>query len=137
MNEILLAVAMLVSSTGVSPAPETARATVVPAVFTFDLPDEATWSRNLSHRLPNEQFRPAWRRGSLQPSQPTPANRLTKTEKIIVVVSGGVVGWWVGGAIGYAATSKPRDDVSGLKGVVIGAPIGAVVGAVIGYRLTK
>jgi hypothetical protein len=42
-----------------------------------------------------------------------------------------------GGAIGYVATAKPDDDVSGFRGVVIGAPIGAAVGAVIGYRLTK
>ena len=49
------------------------------------------------------------------------------------------VGWVVGGGIGYAVTSKSNsaDDVSGLQGVIIGAPIGAAVGAFIGYRLTK
>jgi hypothetical protein len=44
-----------------------------------------------------------------------------------------------GGIIGYAITQESRDDdgVSGLRGVVIGAPIGAAAGAFIGYRLTK
>jgi hypothetical protein len=45
-----------------------------------------------------------------------------------------------GGQIGYAVAQKrdvDDDGVSGLRGVVIGAPIGAVVGAVPGYQLTK
>jgi hypothetical protein len=32
---------------------------------------------------------------------------------------------------------NPDDDISALRGVMIGAPIGAVVGALLGYRLTK
>jgi hypothetical protein len=137
MSGIVLGVTMLVFSTGVSPAVETSRATVVPAAFTFHVPDDAATSRNLLHRLLNEPSRPVWRRGSLQPAQATTAKRFTKADRIIAVVAGTCVGWMAGGAIGYAATSKPDDDVSGLRGVVIGAPIGAVVGAVVGYRLTK
>ena len=39
----------------------------------------------------------------------------------------------------YVAQDRNADDdgVSGLKGVVIGAPLGAAVGALIGYQLTK
>ena len=42
--------------------------------------------------------------------------------------------------IGYYTAMDPNaddDGVSGLRGVVIGAPIGAVVGAVIGFQLVK
>ena len=139
MTEIVLGVAMLVSSTGISPAAATPQALVVPAAFTFELPDGAATSRNLPHRLPNEQSRPVWRRGSLQAAQTMPANRPTRIERILVIAAGSVSGFWAGGAIGFYATPKKSkyDDVSGLKGMMIGAPIGALVGAVIGHRLTK
>ena len=138
MNGIVLGVAMLVSSTGVSPAVETSRTTSVPAAFTFDLPDDAATSRNLPHGLLNEQSPPMWRR-RLQPAQAATAKRFTRTDRIIAVVAGTCIGWVAGGTIGFRIAQKPRDDdaVSGLRGVMIGAPIGAVVGAVIGYRVTK
>lgn len=137
MNGIVLGVAMLVFSAGVSPAPETSRATVVHAAFTFDLPDGPAPSRNLPHRLLNEASRQVWRGASLAPAQTATAKRFTRTHRIIAVVAGACGGWMAGAAIGWVATSKPRDDVSGLRGVMIGAPIGAAVGAAIGYRLTK
>ena len=135
MNGIVLGVAMLVTSAGVSPEPETSRPTVVRATFTFDLPAPVP-PRNLPHRFVIDTSLRAWP-APLQAAQSPKAKRFTKTERVIAVVAGATVGFMAGGAIGWAATSKPRDDVSGLRGVVIGAPIGAVVGAAIGYRLTK
>jgi hypothetical protein len=137
MNGIILGVAMLVSSAGVSPAQETSRATFDRSPFTYDLPDGPVAPRHLPHRLLTDLSLQVWQPTSLQVAQSPTAKRHTKTDRIIAVVAGACVGWVVGGAIGWAATSKPRDDVSGLRGVVIGAPIGAVVGAAIGYKLTK
>ena len=134
MNGIVLGVAMLVSSAGVSPAHETSRETVVRAPFTFELPDGPVPPRTAPHRLLTDQV---WQPASLQAAQSPTAKRFTKTHRIIAVVAGACAGWMAGAAIGWASTSKPRDDVSGLRGVVIGAPIGAVVGAAIGYRLTR
>ncbi len=136
MNAIVLGMAMLVFSTPKSPALQT-RATLVPTAFTFDLPVSAAPSRNSPHRLLNEQSRPVWRRASLPAAQGTTARRFTKKARVIAVVAGVCGGWLAGGAIGYAATSKRDDDVSGLRGVMIGAPVGAVIGALVGYRLTK
>jgi hypothetical protein len=42
--------------------------------------------------------------------------------------------------VGFYTTQdrNPDDDgVSGLKGIVIGAPIGAAIGAIIGYRIAR
>jgi hypothetical protein len=134
MNPIALGMAMLVFSSGVSPTLDTSRDTVVTVAFTFDLPDNTATSRTSPHRLLNEQSRPVWRPAS---SQAAPAKRFSKTDRIIAVVAGAFGGWLAGGMIGYAATSKPGDDVSGLRGVMIGAPVGAIMGAVVGHRLTK
>ncbi len=128
MTGIVLGVAMMISSTGVSPAPETSRATVAPAVFTFDLP------------APNRFLtEPSWGRGSLARAQVKTAKRLSTTDRIIAVAAGVAVGWIVGGAIGYKLTQSSTwdDGTSGLKGVVIGAPIGATAGAILGWRLTR
>jgi hypothetical protein len=139
MTGIVLGVALLVASTGESPAVETPRATFAPAVFTFDLGDGAAASRGEAGRLLDQDSRPLGRRASLQPAQVPTAKRFSATERIIAVAAGVAVGWVAGAAIGYKLTSKSNsaDDVSGLRGVVIGAPIGAAVGAFIGYRLTK
>ena len=140
MNEMVVGGVMLVSSTVGCPALETSRAMIVPAAFTFELPEDAAMSRNLRHGLLNEQSRQLWRRGPLLPAQPTRPKRFNKTDRIIGVAGGAVGGFLVGGGIGfYIAQCKQCDDdgVSGLKGVAIGAPIGAVVGAILGYRLTK
>jgi hypothetical protein len=77
--------------------------------------------------------------GTLEPTRATPVKRFSKVDRIIAVVAGTCIGWVAGGAIGWAATasSDPDDDVSGLRGVIIGAPIGAAAGAIIGFRLTK
>lgn len=127
MTGIVLGVAMMISSTGVSPALETSRATVAPAVFTFDLPADAATPKT------------AWRRHPIGGGQATPAKRFSTTERVIAVAAGVAVGWVVGGAIGYKLTQSSEDDdgTSGLKGVVIGAPIGAATGAILGWRLTQ
>ena len=139
MNGIVVGVALLVSSAGASPAPTPGRlrASVVSAGFTFALPDGAAASRLLSHHLPGDRLRPRSWRGSPQAAPAAPARRCSRVARILAVAASGFGGWVAGGAIGYVATAKPDDDVSGLRGVVIGAPIGAAVGAVLGYRLTK
>lgn len=137
MTGIALGVAMMISTTGVSPAPETSRATVAPAAISFDLPADATpISRVPLNRFLNE---PSWRSGSLARAQVKTAKRVSTTDRIIAVAAGVAVGWVVGGAIGYKLTQSSTwdDGTSGLKGVVIGAPIGAATGAILGWRLTQ
>ena len=135
---IVLGVAMLVSTTGVSPSLEASRAVVVPAALTVDLPDRTARLNNLPYRLLDEQSRPVWRRDPLRRAQATPANRCSRATRIIAVVAGGFGGWMAGGIIGGYATSKRNDDgASALRGVMIGAPVGAVVGVVTALRLTK
>jgi hypothetical protein len=139
MNGIVFGVALLVSSAGVSPAPapEPFRAGVAPAAIPFGVAVRAAASRTLPDRVLNERSGPRWRRGSLQAAQAPPAKRCSTVARILAVAASGFGGWVTGGVIGYVATARPDDDVSGLRGVVIGAPIGAAVGAIIGYRLTK
>jgi hypothetical protein len=137
MHGIVLGVAMMISSTGVSPALETSRPTLVPAAFTFDLPaDPATTSRTQPKRFLKEH---TWRREPSAPAQAKTAKRFSPTERIIAVAAGVAVGWVVGGAIGYKLTQSSTwdDGTSGLKGVIIGAPIGATTGAILGWRLTR
>ena len=128
MTGIVLGVAMMmVSSTGVSPAPELSSATVAPpAVFTFDLPAATPEA-------------PRWRRGTSAPAPSRPAKRFSPTDRIIAVAAGVAVGWVVGANIGGRLTesSNPDDDTSVLKGIFIGAPIGSVAGAILGWRLTR
>ena len=138
MTGLVLGVAMLVSSTGVSPALETAPRTLTPSAFNFELPRVAV-SRDAAHPLANEQLRPVWRRGTLPPLPSKPAKRFSPTDRVIAVAAGLAVGWVMGGAIGYMLTDNPDnpdDDTSGLRGVIIGAPIGAATGAILGWRLT-
>lgn len=137
MHGIVLGVAMMISTTGVSPAPETSRATVTPAAFTFDLPADATaTSRTPPKRFLNE---PSWQRESLARAQAKTTKRFSTTDRIIAVAAGVAVGWVVGGAIGYKLTQSSTwdDGTSGLKGMIIGAPIGAATGAILGWRLTQ
>ena len=138
MTGLVLGVAMLVSSTGVSPALETAPRTLTPPAFTFELPRVAR-PRDAPHPHANEQLRPVWTRGTLPPRQSKPVKRFSPTDRVIAVAAGVAVGWVVGGAIGYMLTDSPDnpdDDTSGLRGVIIGAPIGAATGAILGWRLT-
>ena len=136
---LVLGIAMMVSSTGVSPALETTSPPLTPPAFTFELPRVAV-PVDAGQPLAEERLRPVWRRGTLPPPvQSKPAKRFSPTDRIIAVAAGVAVGWVVGGAIGYKLTDNPDnpdDDTSGLRGVIIGAPIGAAAGAILGWRLT-
>jgi hypothetical protein len=118
MNGIVVAVAIMVSST-----------TAPPVTFDFDLPPDALRPRY-------ELLRPA----ATPKRAPVIAKRHSTADRIIAVVAGGTLGFVAGGTIGaYIAGNRdnPDDDISALRGVVVGAPIGAAVGAFLGYRLTK
>jgi hypothetical protein len=129
MNGLVLGVAILASSTPAAPTVEFSRAAVAPSVFTFDLPATTGPSRD------------AFQRPLASPSkQTTTGKRHSKTDRIIAVVAGVCVGFVAGGTIGaYAAENRdnPDDDISLLRGVMIGAPIGAVLGGLGAYWLTK
>ena len=129
MNGLILGAAIVVSSTAAAPTVESSRAAVAPSVFTFGLPVTTGPSRD------------AFLRPLASPSkQTTTGKRHSKTDRIIAVVAGVCVGFVVGGTIGaYAAENRdnPDDDISPLRGVMIGAPIGAVLGGFGGYWLTK
>jgi hypothetical protein len=60
--------------------------------------------------------------------------------EVLGAALGAVGGFWAGGRVGFyvAQDHDVNDDgVSGLRGVVIGAPVGAVIGAVLGYQVPK
>jgi len=60
--------------------------------------------------------------------------------KVLGTALGAAGGFYAGGMIGfYTAQDRDADDdgVSGLRGVVIGAPIGAAIGAILGYQIAK
>jgi hypothetical protein len=70
----------------------------------------------------------------------TSSSGSSRTAKILGVAIGALGGFYAGGMLGYAiAQDRDRDDdgVSGLPGVMIGAPIGAILGAWAGYQLAK
>ena len=133
MTGILLGLAMTISSTGVSPALETPRAAVAPAIFTsFDLPVDVAATPA-----------PAWRgqpvkRAKAGSPRHTSAKKFSITERIIAVAAGLTVGWVVGGGIGGKLTESdnPYDDTSAVKGIMLGAPIGGAAGALLAWRLT-
>jgi hypothetical protein len=140
MNEMVLGVMMLVASTTGSATVGASRTTIVPAAFTFELPGDATMSRNPGPGFRKERPPQLWRSDPSLPAQPTGPKRFNKVERILGVAAGAFGGFWGGGALGYYVTQcKQCDDdgTSGLKGMVIGAPIGAVVGAILGYRWTR
>jgi uncharacterized protein YcfJ len=124
---MVLALALLVPPTGVPPL-EAPQAAAPRVVFTFDLPAPAG--------PPRDQ----WRSPKSLRTQSSPARRHSKVDRIIGTVAGGALGFVAGGMIGGRLAENrdnPDDDISALRGVMIGAPIGAVVGALLGYRLTK
>ncbi len=72
-----------------------------------------------------------------QPAAASSAARFTKTDRVVAAAAGGLLGFFVGARLGWIATSRPNDDVAGLRGVVVGAPVGALAGAVVGLGLTR
>ena len=139
MNGIVLGMVMLASSAGGSPARD---ATVAPA-SALVCGEDAGPALKLPRVLVDESSLPEWRLDSPTPkhAQATAAARGSSTAaKIIGTAVGAFGGFYAGGMIGYyTAMDRNVDDdgVSGLRGVVIGAPIGAVVGALIGFQLAK
>jgi hypothetical protein len=135
---LVFGVALLVSSTGVSPVPETPHAVIAPAAC----PERSRGAANFNvpfHPDPVRQ-EPRWTRDAAPRAQPTKPKKFSPTDRVIAVAAGVAVGWVVGGAIGYKATARshPYDDgTSGLRGVVIGAPIGGAAGGILGYWATN
>lgn len=138
MNEIVLGLAMLASSVGVSATRDTAVAPAPAAVVRWD---DASPALKLPRVLADEPALPSWRFDSPRNAQAAAAARGSSTAaRLIGAAIGAFGGFYAGGMIGYyTAMDRNADDdgVSGLPGVVIGAPIGAVVGAVIGFQLAK
>ena len=128
MTGLVLGAALIVSAAGVSPAPETSRAAVVPAAYNFDVPYSLSTSREMQPR----------RRATQQPFQTTP-KRFSTTDRVIGVAAGTALGFLVGGIVGghITATDNPDDDMSPLKGIVIGAPIGGALGGLFGFWVTN
>ena len=137
MNGIVFGMVMLAASAG-SPAPDTTVPPVASAVVDWDAASPAL---KLPRVLVDEPSSPAWRLDAPRNAQVTTAARGSSTvAKIIGTAVGAVGGFYAGGAIGfYTAQDRNANDdgVSGLRGVVIGAPIGALVGAVLGYQVAK
>lgn len=138
MNGIVLGMVMLASSAGVSPPPDTTVAPEAPAVVRWDA---AVPALKMPRVLVDEPSLPAWRFDSPRNTQAAAAARGASTAaKIIGTAVGAFGGFYAGGMIGYYTAMDPNaddDGVSGLRGVVFGAPIGAIVGAVIGFQLAK
>ena len=141
MNGIVLGMVMLVSAAGGSPAPDTPDATMARAAVTVTLPHDAAPALILPRDLlMDEPFRAVSRFDRSRNGQAPAATRSSKLARVIGVAVGAFGGFMAGGHIGYAIAQQRDvydDGVSGLRGVVIGAPVGAVVGAVIGYQLAK
>ena len=138
MNPIVLGMVMLASSAGISPARDT---TVAPAASAVARWDDASQALRLPRVLVDKPPLPAWRFDPPRNAQATaPAGGSSTAAKIIGAAVGAFGGFYAGGMIGYFTAMDPNvddDGVSGLRGVVIGAPLGAVVGALIGLQLAK
>jgi hypothetical protein len=140
MNGIVLGLGILVSSAAGSPGMESGSLGTAPVEVIVDRSSEASPTLRLPATFSHEAARPAWELATSRATAPPAVNRSSKAARIVGVALGGLGGFFAGGMAGYALAAKrdvDDDGVSGLRGVVIGAPIGAVVGAVIGYQLTK
>jgi hypothetical protein len=90
--------------------------------------------------LMDEQPQLLWRAERPRKAQTTSARQSSTVAKVIGLAVGGLGGFYAGGMIGfYVAQDRNANDdgVSGLRGVVIGAPVGAAVGALLGYQIAK
>ena len=130
MTGIMLAMLLLVSPADEVRGAEPAGAAIVDTRPRLKLP----------HDLVTEPSRPVWRLEPSHDAQATAANRPSTTARVIGAALGGLGGFYAGGMIGfYVAQDRDvyGDGVSGLRGVVIGAPVGAALGALIGYKLVR
>jgi hypothetical protein len=138
MTGLVIGMAMLVSVAGAPPVSETVTTTTVtrPSV---EQTAEPVARLKLPSDLMNAQPQPRWR-GERPRTQTTSARQSSTFAKVVGLAVGGLGGFYAGGMIGFhLAQDKNADDdgVSGLRGVVIGAPVGAAVGALIGYQVAK
>jgi hypothetical protein len=98
MNVMALGLALMVSSSGVSPANEIPRAMVVPAAFTFDLP-------------PTDALGPPWRSTSVL--QPSPPRDSLKNGAIIGAIIGAATGACMA-AFGCAIVKETGRELRGI-----------------------
>jgi hypothetical protein len=128
MTAAVLGIALLVATGRAAPSQESPRPTAPSILVDYNLP---------VHAGPVfDEFKRPW---TSTPVQGT-ARRHSKADRIIAAAAGGALGFVLGGTIGaYIAgdPNNPDDDISPLRGVMIGAPIGAVAGALLGYYTTR
>ncbi len=139
MTGLAIGMAMLAAVAGAPPGSVTVAATTVtgssiehraPPLPRLKLP------RDLVLEPPQSR----WRAEGARRSQAATARPSSTAAKVIGLAVGGVGGFYGGAMLGFhLAQDKNADDdgVSGLRGVVIGAPVGAAVGALIGYLVAK
>jgi hypothetical protein len=138
MTGLVIGLAMLVSVAGPPPDSETGATTIVRGASVEQMA-ETPVRLKLPADLTAEEPQPSWRAESTR-IQTTSARQSSTLAKVIGLAVGGLGGFYAGGMIGYhLAQDRNADDdgVSGLRGVVIGAPVGAAVGALIGYQIAK
>jgi hypothetical protein len=138
MIGLAIGMAMLVSVAGARADSEPLRTTLTE--LSVERMAERPRRLKLPSDLADERPQPLWRAETARKDQTTSVRQSSTAAKVIGVAIGGLGGFYAGGMIGfYLAQDKNADDdgVSGLRGVVIGAPIGAAVGALIGYQIAK
>jgi hypothetical protein len=131
-----LVLGVLVLGNGLAAAPA---GPAVPAAAHAIAREDGRSRLQLPKDLLIEDERNAVRSSWSQSAPPSSPSRSSRTARIVGVTIGAIGGFYAGGMLGYAIAQDDQDDdgVSGLPGVVIGAPIGAILGAWAGYQLTK
>jgi predicted lipid-binding transport protein (Tim44 family) len=139
MTGLVIGMAILLSAAGTPPDSESA-GTTVDTRPSVERQCEPRARLTLSGDLPDDRSQPLWRAEKAPTARTTSARQSSTAAKVIGIALGGLAGFYAGGMIGfYLAQHKHVDDdgVSGLRGVVIGAPVGAAAGALIGYQIAK
>jgi hypothetical protein len=138
MTGLVIGLAMLASVAGPPPDSETVATTTVRGSSVAQMAEPLARLK-LPSDLMDEEPQSRWRAERTR-TQTTSAKQSSPLAKVIGLAVGGLGGFYAGGMIGFhLAQDKNADDdgVSGLRGVVIGAPVGAAVGALIGYQIAK
>jgi hypothetical protein len=142
MTELILGMVMLASTAGASQPPAAVGTTTISAGRLTTLTGTADPQTRL--KLPSalgiEEIRPDWRLEPPRLARAAAAPQSSKVARVLGVALGAVGGFMAGGMIGFYTTQDRDvydDGVSGLRGVVIGAPVGAGVGALLGFQLAK
>ena len=125
MNELVLGIAILVSSATGSTAVQPPRAAIAPPAMTFNLPD-----------VPSDSPRRVLRRSPFQSAQGTTKKRWDRTDRMIIGILAGYLGGSLAGQHLGAAASGGGDS-PGMVGALVGAPVGALIGGMIGWHSGK